>query len=101
MLFATCTTGDAQCHGPFRLSAHGEIPQPIGGGGTGFRPFFEAVERNHNPHQNGVCVYLTDGFGDFPAQPPTLSVLWVVTPGGRNFEVFPSGETTRLLTEAG
>lgn len=92
---------DAQCHGPFRLSARGEIPQPIGGGGTDFRPFFEAVERDHNPHQSGVCVYLTDGFGDFPAQPPTLPVLWVVTPGGRNFEVFPFGETTRLLTEAG
>jgi len=88
---------DARCHGPFRLSAHGEIPQPIGGGGTDFRPFFEAVERDRSQYESAVCVYLTDGFGDFPALPPTLPVLWVVTPGGRGFEVFPFGETTRLI----
>jgi MoxR-like ATPase len=47
--------------------------------------------------EHSVCVYLTDGYGDFPAEPPDLPVLWVVTPGGRALETFPFGEAVRLL----
>ena len=78
-------------------SANGDIPPPIGGGGTDFRPFFAALGQQHNPHERSVCVYLTDGYGDFPAEPPELPVLWVVTPGGRALETFPFGEAVRLL----
>lgn len=88
---------DARCHGPFPLGAHGEIPEPIGGGGTDFRPFFHAVERDRVLHEAAVCVYLTDGYGDFPDNPPDVPVLWVATPGGRSLDAFPFGEIARLI----
>lgn len=88
---------DAQAHGPFPLSADGPIPPPVGGGGTDFRPFFEAVARRQGPHEHIVCIYLTDGFGDFPVTPPEPPVLWVVTAGGLALDRFPFGEVVRLL----
>jgi predicted metal-dependent peptidase len=88
---------DAELHGPYQLTAHGEVPQPVGGGGTDFRPFFADVAARHDPQEQAVCVYLTDGYGDFPAEPPELPVLWVVTAGGRALEAFPFGEAVRLL----
>jgi predicted metal-dependent peptidase len=90
---------DSAAHGPFPLAAHGDLPPPIGGGGTDFRPFFAAVAERRNPYETAVCVYLTDGYGDFPAAPPDLPVLWVVTPGGRSLEAFPFGEAVRLLAD--
>lgn len=96
---------DAAAHGPYTLSADGDdIPKPVGGGGTDFRPFFEAVEKrtdetgaSHGGAGQPVCVYLTDGFGLFPEPPPALPTLWVVTPGGLDLDKFPFGETVRLL----
>ena len=88
---------DAQVYGPFPLTADSPIPPPIGGGGTDFRPFFAAVTQRYTPHERTICMYLTDGFGDFPAEPPDLSVLWVVTAGGRALDRFPFGEAVRLL----
>jgi predicted metal-dependent peptidase len=46
-----------------------------------------------------VIVYLTDGFGDFPLEPPKLPVLWVVTPGGLAPEGFPFGEVVSLFLD--
>ena len=89
---------DAALHGPFMLSD--PLPPPVGGGGTDFRPFFEAVDQAASPFGDGVCVYLTDGAGTFPAEPPPLPVLWVVTPGGRDLAAFPFGEAVRLLSNA-
>ena len=89
---------DSRVHGPYRLTPHSDMPPPIGGGGTDFRPFFRTIESQRNPHESSVCVYLTDGFGDFPAEPPEIPVLWVVTAGGRSLDVFPFGEAVRLLT---
>ncbi len=86
---------DAALHGPFALSD--PLPPPMGAGGTDFRPFFKAVDRTASPFGEGVCVYLTDGFGTFPAEPPLLPVLWVVTPGGLDTAAFPFGEAVRLL----
>ena len=79
------------------LSADSPIPAPQGGGGTDFRPFFGAVNEIHQPHLGGVCVYLTDGYGDFPAESPELPTLWVVSPGGLDAEQFPFGEAMKLL----
>ncbi len=89
---------DAEAYGPYSLDAHSEIPQPVGGGGTSFVPFFEKVNANRDWHVSGVCVYLTDGYGTFPDELPALPVLWVVTPGGLNLEGFPFGEAVRLLS---
>lgn len=89
---------DAEAYGPYSLKLDSEIPKPIGGGGTSFVPFFEKVNVSRDWHTSGVCVYLTDGYGTFPEEPPTLPVLWVVTPGGLELEEFPFGEAVRLLS---
>jgi len=87
---------DANCYGPYELRDGSDIPAPKGGGGTDFRPFFKEVARHWNREKQAVCVYLTDGYGDFPKQEPELSTLWVVVPGGLEDEEFPWGEVVRL-----
>ncbi|GAB4200023.1 MAG: VWA-like domain-containing protein [Coleofasciculaceae cyanobacterium] len=90
---------DADAYGPYSLGNDSEIPQPVGGGGTSFVPFFEKVKAaNTDWHSDGVCVYLTDGYGTFPQLPPALPVLWVVTPGGLDLAQFPFGEAVRLFS---
>lgn len=64
---------------------------------TDFCPFFQAAADHWSQDQEAVCVYLTDGYGDFPEEPPELPVLWVVTPGGAQDDAFPFGEVCRLL----
>lgn len=92
---------DAAIHGPYQLQPDSSLPSPVGGGGTSFIPFFEVVQRRHSmDYQTGACVYLTDGYGTFPAVTPELPILWVVTPGGLDLKEFPFGETVRLLTIA-
>jgi predicted metal-dependent peptidase len=95
---------DVHADGPHRLTGGFEIealPRPTGGGGTDFRPFFDAVATIRHQEDTGesVCVYLTDGFGTFPAVAPDLPVLWVVPAGGLALERFPFGEATRLLMQ--
>lgn len=89
---------DAAIHGPYPVTPYGSLPTPIGGGGTDFRPFFAKLEQDHSPWVTTVAVYLTDGFGRFPSQPPSFPVLWVITPGGRDSAQFPFGETVRLAS---
>jgi predicted metal-dependent peptidase len=51
--------------------------KPKGGGGTDFRPVFSWVEKEGiDP---ACLVYLTDGMGTYPEQPPPYPVLWVMT----------------------
>jgi predicted metal-dependent peptidase len=88
---------DTRLHGPYPLGAGSAIPPPVGGGGTDFRPFFEAVERHSFAHDRTVAIYLTDGWGRFPSQPPRVPVLWAVMAGGRDLEGFPFGEVVRVL----
>ena len=90
---------DAALHGPYPVTPYGSLPTPIGGGGTDFRPFFAKLEHDHSPWVTTIAVYLTDGFGRFPAPPPSFPTLWVVTPGGRDSAQFPFGETVRLAGE--
>jgi predicted metal-dependent peptidase len=47
-----------------------------------------------------VLIYLTDGYGTFPRQPPEHSVLWVVTPGGLPSNKFPFGSMARLIASS-
>ena len=97
----SCTLyyADATAYGPYTLEVDGDIPTPQGGGGTDFRPFFEAIKPDLSELEHGVIVYLTDGFGDFPLEPPKLPVLWVVTPGGLALESFPFGEVVSLFLD--
>ncbi|PSB04172.1 vWA domain-containing protein [Merismopedia glauca] len=89
---------DAEAYGPFELNPDSAIPKPQGGGGTSFIPFFDKVDDRWDRLTQGVCIYLTDGYGSFPERSPELPVLWVVTPGGLDLSQFPFGEAVRLLS---
>jgi len=88
---------DTALYGPYSLSDGESLPAPKGGGGTDFRPFFEALESDLSPLEEAVCVYLTDGFGQFPEQVPEHPTLWVVPAGGERSSEFPFGEVVMLL----
>jgi len=62
-----------------------------GGGGTAFEPVFNKIyEMGIEPD---ALVYLTDGYGSFPKQAPTYSVLWGnISEGVR----YPFGEVVDL-----
>lgn len=53
------------------------IPEPIGGGGTDFRPVFDWIKKNGIEPQ--VLIYLTDMYGTFPAEAPAYPVIWAKT----------------------
>jgi predicted metal-dependent peptidase len=89
---------DADVYGAYELNPDSNIPQPQGGGGTSFVPFFHKIINGWDGMTTAVCIYLTDGYGTFPDDTPELPVLWVVTPGGLDLSQFPFGETVRLLS---
>jgi predicted metal-dependent peptidase len=89
---------DAEAYGPYELDANSALPSPQGGGGTSFIPFFVKVDESWDRLSQAVCIYLTDGYGNFPEHPPESPVLWVVTPGGLDLAKFPFGEAVRLLS---
>ena len=88
---------DTQLFGPYPMRANAPIPPPQGGGGTDFRPFFEAIRGHAFGWGRSVAIYLTDGWGSFPERAPKMPTLWVVTPGGIDLDKFPFGEAIRLL----
>lgn len=61
-----------------------------GGGGTDFRPPFKLVEEQSWTPK--CFVYLTDGYGPFPAQAPDYPVLWCMTTDVQP----PWGEVVRI-----
>lgn len=87
---------DAAVTGPFALGAGDLPPPPVGGGGTSFVPVFQRIDEARQGLEQTACVYLTDGYGSFPRPPPSMPVLWVVTPGGLADERFPFGQVIRL-----
>jgi predicted metal-dependent peptidase len=88
---------DSDVYGPHTLTSYSTLPIPRGGGGSSFGAFFDRVSETCNEQVQPVCIYLTDGYGEFPATEPSLPTLWVVTPGGLDLALFPFGETVRLL----
>ena len=86
---------DAGLYGPYSLDEALRDPAPQGGGGTSFVPFFDHLDREDTPTREGVAVYFTDLYGDFP-QPPSMPTLWVVPSGGAPSETVPFGEVVRL-----
>jgi predicted metal-dependent peptidase len=70
---------------------HGEelVMEPVGGGGTDFRPVFAEVERQEF---KPVCgIYLTDMMGSFPDSEPPYPFLWATY--GAGGATGPFGET--------
>jgi predicted metal-dependent peptidase len=90
---------DCEAYGPYSLSIDSTLPPPEGGGGTSFIPFFDRVSATWDEHTQAVCIYLTDGYGEFPTPAPTIPTLWVVTPGGLDLARFPFGEAIRLIDD--
>jgi predicted metal-dependent peptidase len=90
---------DASVYGPYAVESDRPMPAPEGGGGTSFVPFFDAIAQADDRQNAGLAIYLTDGYGDFPASPPEIPTLWVVTAGGLDLDQFPFGETVRLLDD--
>jgi predicted metal-dependent peptidase len=88
---------DCDVAGPYSISLDSPLPPPSGGGGTSFIPFFDRVRASWDEHTQALCIYLTDGYGEFPTPAPTLPTLWVVTPGGLDLARFPFGEAVRLV----
>ena len=88
---------DCEADGPHSLFLNDPLPPPQGGGGTSFVPFFDRVNETWDGHTQAVCIYLTDGYGEFPVVAPVLPTLWVVTPGGLDLARFPFGEAVRLI----
>jgi predicted metal-dependent peptidase len=72
--FLSC---DAKVHAMVRTRSIAEIKANThGGGGTDFRPVFEAIEKVR-PRPN-VLVFFTDGYGTYPQEPPKgIKVIWV------------------------
>lgn len=90
---------DADLYGPYELRGNEAFPEPRGGGGTSFVPFFEALDGCQQADLPYVCVYLTDGYGGFPAVEPEVPTLWLVTSGGLLSSAFPFGKVIRLLSD--
>ncbi|WP_373479222.1 hypothetical protein [Geminocystis sp.] len=64
---------------------------------SSFIPFFEQVEKTRDLCLQGVCVYLTDGYGDSPRDKPSLPVLWVVVQGGLDSDIFVSNRDSDIF----
>ena len=88
---------DEAIHATHSLTADSTLPIPEGGGGTSFLPFFDRINEIWDGYTQTVCIYLTDGYGEFPAHAPVLPTLWVVPSGGLDLALFPFGEAVRLL----
>ena len=87
---------DAEIYGPYNFGRGEEIPKAKGGGGTSFVPFFNWVNQHLASGFEPLCIYLTDGYGEFPKEAPEVPVLWVVCGGGLGNSHFPFGEVVRM-----
>ncbi len=88
---------DSEAEGPYQLTIDSNLPPPQGGGGTSFVAFFDRVAETWDEKTQSACIYLTDGYGEFPFPLPVFPTLWVVTPGGLGLSEFPFGEAVRLI----
>lgn len=61
-----------------------------GGGGTDFRPVFQAIAGTARPD---VLVYATDGYGSFPDSAPAYPVIWAIVGG---FSGVPFGKEVQV-----
>lgn len=74
---------DAVVHSIVRTRSVKEMELNMhGGGGTDFKPAFDALAKLKPRPQ--VVVFATDGYGDYPPAPPKgMQVIWLVVAGGR------------------
>jgi predicted metal-dependent peptidase len=56
--------------------------QLMGGGGTKFEPAFDYIKDEMNDDVKAL-IYMTDGYGSAPENPPPYPVIWVLSEYGR------------------
>ena len=66
-----------------------------GGGGTDFRPVFDAIEALDGEENYNILIFFTDGYGSFPEVEPDYDVIWIRQPNDLPAEQFPFG---RVIT---
>lgn len=66
--------------------------KPKGGGGTDFVPVFKWID--DNDLMPDALVYLTDGYGTFPAEPPRYPVIWGDI--AANSKAYPWGDVVQV-----
>ena len=84
---------DTKLYGPYTLEDE-QVFQPRGGGGTDFRPFFEAMVVQE--HDDALLIYLTDGYGRLPDGMPKQELLWVLVPESKAKDLEISGVVCRM-----
>lgn len=89
---------DTDLYGPYEFTMAGDFPAPRGGGGTSFVKFFRTMEKHPDQHRR-VCLYLTDGFGEYPKKNPDLDVIWIISPGGIDSSQVPFGRVVRMSND--
>ena len=88
---------DTNAYGPYPINHISELPAPEGGGGTCFKDFFNKLQEPNEVEPIKIAVYLTDGYGSFPNEPPAdIDTLWVVTSNGLPLKKFPFGTAVQL-----
>lgn len=69
--------------GKFRGAGDVKKLQLRGGGGTDFRPVFKHALAMRPTHRPDVLVYITDGYGSAPQNPPPFKTIWAMLGGTR------------------
>ena len=86
---------------PWELLEHDlNTMKMLGRGGTSFKQPFEWVDGYVNeghPYPDAL-IYMTDGYGDFPNDPPGYPCLWIVPESGSR--VFPFGDMVMVAVES-
>lgn len=88
---------DARLHRVDRFES-GEVLSfdPVGGGGTDFRPVFDHYADGNGENDAPAClIYLTDLEGSFPSDAPDYPVIWCTT---SSRVTAPFGDTVPCLT---
>jgi len=65
-----------------------------GGGGTSHKCVFNWIEKEGKDTE--LLINFTDGYTEFPDEPPLYDVLWMTTKDGRSIEEYPFGRCLEL-----
>ena len=63
---------------------------------TNYQSGTEALKLEFLEGSPPVCIYFTDGYGQFPTEAPELEALWVISSGGLESRQVPFGEVVRM-----
>lgn len=75
----TFISGDCKVGDVVKANTFADIKNRIaGGGGTDFRPPFEYANKQRKQDRPDVLIYITDGCGPAPENPPKFQTIWVL-----------------------